>query len=573
MDPAVPFSLAHFWKASTFQQVDLSYHAFAPIVMADPRHAVPTHDDRTVFVEAVIAEVDRVTEPKPDWKLFSAVIIYCPPMGDLFGGGAFRTPDDNYLPAAVFDEAARFDQVCQEVGHAFGLDHELVLANGVDQEYGCPYSVMSAAGDYWFDRGLIGDLPGTVPPHAHPQRIVGPYVPAAHLYVNAYRPVDPNGFFKQPGSVIEVPATYTTKPTGLTLVARDVAVGAWPARRPVLGVVNDGLTWYFLELRRKAAGYEDGIPAAVVTVLSAQFSGGAWGRLHFLGQLDLQAGAGDLDYHSFKSHFVVRVLSSEPDFSEVSLIVAGGDSWKNFAVGFAPPNVKKTEVSTSEWQTVLTTPCPAFPKKEYSYRTHTNTVFQVWQAQSYGYESPSYRWYLGNVWLDPAVPALRRLDVVCRDVNGSEYGAPQLRTIDVVAVATGSRLDLAVGAPYADIDLPIRVEVNETSREVMRNLYPVSSATISAAIDNLEIEWDEAYQQAQWNCWKKYISDKAKVVIPFEPRRPRRDRRPQYVDITPERLVRDLMYRDPRIAIEVANEIARATDLPVPTVIADALER
>lgn len=458
MDPAVQFSLAHFWKATTFQQVDMSYHSFAPVVLADPRHHPPTHEDRNVFVQAVLAEVDRVTEPKPDWKLFSATIIYCPPMHDLFGGGAFKTPDGNYIPAAVFDELAQFDEVCQEVGHALGLNHEVVYTNGAEQEYGCPYSVMSAKADFAFDRGLIPDLPGTVPPQQHPQRVVGPYVPAAHLFVNTQRPVDPNGIFNQPGSVVQVPATYTTKPHHFTLVARDVAAAAWPLRRPALGVISDGLTWYFLELRRRGGGYDAEIPHAVVTVLSAQFSGGAWGRLRFLGQLDLQAGAGDLDYHSFKSHFVVRVLDSAPDFSEVAVSVAGGDGWKNFAVEFADPNVHRPAVTVSPWQTAVTTPCPAFAKKEYSYRTHTYTTFQVWQAQSYGYESPSYRWYLGNLWLDPALPGHRDVEVACRSLDGFGFSAPKLRIIGVRVAVNGSRLELAVDEPYADIDIPIRVE-------------------------------------------------------------------------------------------------------------------
>jgi hypothetical protein len=42
MDPAVPFSMAHYWKLSTFQQVDLSYFLFPPVVVNDPRTIVAT---------------------------------------------------------------------------------------------------------------------------------------------------------------------------------------------------------------------------------------------------------------------------------------------------------------------------------------------------------------------------------------------------------------------------------------------------------------------------------------------------------------------------------------------------
>jgi len=255
------------------------------------------------------------------------------------------------------------------------------------------------------------------------------------------------------------------------------------------------------------------------------------------------------------------------------LSVAGGDAWKNFAVEFADPNVHRLEVAASPWQNAVTMPCPAFAKAEYSYRTHTYTTFQVWQAQSNGYESPSYRWYLGNLWLDPASPGHREVEVACRSLDGSQFAAPTLRTIGVTVAVMGSRPELLVDAPYADIDIPIRVEINESSPEVMRNLYPERSATLSTSIDNLEVEWDAEYLQAFENCWKKYLTDKRKVTIPIEHRAPRRDRRPQYLEVAPERLIRDLLDRDPRAAVEVAAEIAKVANLPVKTVLADAFER
>ena len=119
MDPAVPFSMANYWKVSTFQQVDLSYFLFPAVVVNDPRKG----KDRDQLVRAVLNEVDRVS--KPDWDLFDRCIIFFAQSTDLFGGGTHQAPNGKMITAAVFDVASRFDQVCQEVGHTFGLKREL----------------------------------------------------------------------------------------------------------------------------------------------------------------------------------------------------------------------------------------------------------------------------------------------------------------------------------------------------------------------------------------------------------------------------------------------------------------
>ena len=64
MDPAIPFSLAHYWKLSTFQQIDMSFFLFPEVVVNDPRKN--KDDDRIQLVQAVLKEVDRVS--KPDWS-------------------------------------------------------------------------------------------------------------------------------------------------------------------------------------------------------------------------------------------------------------------------------------------------------------------------------------------------------------------------------------------------------------------------------------------------------------------------------------------------------------------------
>ena len=223
MDPAIPFSMANYWKVSTFQQVDLSYFLFPAVVVNDPRKG--NAEDRDQLVRAVLNEVDRVS--KPDWNLFDRCIIFFAQQTDLFGGGTHKAPNGKMITAAVFDLMSGFDQACQEVGHTFGLQHELGAwyydsYGNYTNEYGCPYSVMSAAANLSFNRAPDPRLPGVEGP-TNPQRVVGPYLPTVHLYINQYHAVNPNGVFNHPDTVTYLPATYEHTPTTVRLVARDAA--------------------------------------------------------------------------------------------------------------------------------------------------------------------------------------------------------------------------------------------------------------------------------------------------------------------------------------------------------------
>jgi hypothetical protein len=175
----------------------------------------------------------------------------------------------------VFDLLSQFDATCQEVGHALGLKHELDR-QGV-AEYGCPYSVMSAMSDMSFERPFDNRLPGVLGP-ANPARIAGPYIPAAHLYINQNRPVNPRGAFNDASTVTYVSAAYEHTPQRIRLVARDAALAAWPSRRPVLAVlppVVPGGDTYFLELRRADSEYDQAITTATVVLLAGNFFSGS----------------------------------------------------------------------------------------------------------------------------------------------------------------------------------------------------------------------------------------------------------------------------------------------------------
>src|SRR5262249_41946095 len=316
MNPSIPFSVAHYWKTSTFQQVDFSNVVFPPVIVNDPR--TKAADDRDKLVVAVLNAVDQASHP--DWNQFDRCIIFFAQQTDLFGGGTHRAPNGKMICAAVFDLQSGFDSTCQEVGHTLGLQHELGAwyydtDGNYTNEYGCPYSVMSAAGDLTFERAIDPKLPGTLP--TDPQRTIGPYLPAAHLYINQYRAVNPSGVFNPPDTVTYVPVSYEYTPASVRLFARDAAIAAWPTRRTVLVVVPPivpGGDTHFLELRRPDGAYDRGIGNASITILAANFFSGSGAvadvsslRLRYVGRIDLQSTDGDLDYHSFSGHFVVRV--------------------------------------------------------------------------------------------------------------------------------------------------------------------------------------------------------------------------------------------------------------------------
>lgn len=238
LDPNIPFSLAHYWTRTSFMGADMRYILFPPVVVNDPRPDTPPGGDaRDRLVRAVLDQVTSVSDP--DWDLFDQFLICFAQQTDMFGGGGYALKtrpgsDRSVITGAVVDINSPFDGICQEVGHGFGLEHELNFAGG---EYGCPYSVMSASGQgSSFERPLDARLPqGTMPvgkpatyfgpPTDDPERVVGPYIPAVQFYVTGFGP------FKHPDSIVKVPPTYAQVPFTFRIEALDAAISSWPQRR------------------------------------------------------------------------------------------------------------------------------------------------------------------------------------------------------------------------------------------------------------------------------------------------------------------------------------------------------
>lgn len=578
MDPAVPFSMANYWKASTFHQVDLSYFLFPAVEVNDPRKGNLALRDE--LVRAVLDEVDRVS--KPDWDLFDRCIIFFAQSTDLFGGGTHKAPNGKLITAAVFDLESGFDQVCQEVGHTFGLQHELGAwyydsYGNYTNEYGCPYSVMSAASNLFLVRAPDPRLPGVAGP-TNPQRVIGPYLPTVHLYINQYHAVNPNGVFNHPDTVTYLPATYEQTPATVRLVARDAAIAAWPSRRTVLAVVASivpGGDTHFLELRRKDGLYDGGIGKASIIITAANFFTGSGAvpdpsmiRIRYIDRIDLEGVEGDLDYHSFSGRFVVRVTSTNDDFAAVNLTVAGGNAWQSFSLTLDNPVTNRVPAGTGAWESAVVSPCPVYEKREYYYRVNTFETFQVLRAHSSGYEKPHYAWYLENVLLNSAASPTVALDVPCRDVNGHEKSSPGVHRVNCTFKIDGGKLEFNTAGAFADITFMVRAVVSESSPEVMKNYYPVRSLFATVRVENLAVEWDSEYRADFEACWKAFL--KAKSQNKIGPRDLIPDPRPPWGDqIGIRELIRDLAVRDHRSAYAVAAVLARRVGVPTEDVLED----
>ncbi|SDD73167.1 hypothetical protein SAMN05216345_11494 [Cupriavidus sp. YR651] len=575
MDPNIPFSMAHFWRTATFQQVDMANVIFPPVTVNDPRTGAA--DDRDRLVRAVLVAVENASHP--NWNQFDRCIIFFAQQTDLFGGGAHKAPNGKLITAAVFDLLSGFDQTCQEVGHAFGLSHELDAAYN---EYGCPYSIMSAAADFSFDRGPNPLLPGVQGP-TNPARIVGPYIPAAHLYINQYRAVNPNGVFNHLDSVEYVPATYAQTPVNVRLYARDVAIGAWPNRRKVLVVVPPnvpGGDTHFLELRRKDSSYDAGIGNASIILLAGNFFVGSGAvpdpaavRLRFVGRIDLEAAAGDLDFHSFSGHFVVRVSDFAPGFASVNLSIGGGNAWQDFRITLEETMTNVLPVGTGDWHRALVAPCPIGATREFNFRVKTFRTFLVLQARSAGYEAPAYSWKVHGIPLNPAAGNTLNLQVQCRDNSGHMMNAPAMHPVQCTFTVNGGRLELMIDGALADIVLGIEVTVNESSPSVMKNYYPSRTLWTTVRADNLAIEWDGEYQAAAEACWrrlKKLSNQIPELVIP--PHGNPGDPDPPYFEkIGVRELIRVLVASDPFVARTVAGVVADRAAVSVEQVLEAAL--
>ena len=521
-------------------------------------------DPRVTLVNGVIAAVTKAFSP--DWNVFDKILIVGAQKTDQFGGGLYQVPvgdSQKNVPAAVVDVLSPFSNICQELGHAFGLDHEL---NYKGDEYKSPYSVMSSEGygdaRSSFERPVDSRLPigKPVPPKISAvntqdvQRIIGPYITPVQFSLKGM------GTFNDPQTVYRVPNSYATAPHTFRLTAVDVCIDSWPARKRMLAVLPPQVAsgdLYYLELRRNH-GYDaalsvdgsTGAPVALVIHTVSQITG----RVQYVGRIALAAAPGDMDYHSYKGFFAVRVGSFEKDFSSCSVTVGGGNFWKYLGVGFDDVVASYEPHLGIGWQTADMTPCFLFPKSPHHYRNRFRSTTLTIRATSFGYERPNYQWFLNDELLNPAGHSITQSLHVQHPESG-QLSDPRSENVPFEYSLAQNVLKLACHAPFANIRAGIKVLVNETSPEVLKNLYPDRSLWTSVDIDNVEIEHDQAYIDEVKECARriKGINDKYSLSDTPVPRRV--DPGPKFGEETLE-LINALILSNPVAANAAISELA-----------------
>lgn len=567
LNPAIPYSLAHFWSRTSLFQADLGYFLFAPIVLKDPRVDLAAGaDPRQALVDGVLAEVTRAFSP--DWNVFDKALIVGAQQTDQFGGGGpYQVPTANgmkTIQAAVVDVLSPFSNICQELGHAFALDHEL---NYRSDEYQSPYSVMSSelygGSTSSFERPVDSRLPvgKPVPPDISAvntqdvQRIIGPYItPVQFSRKNL-------GSFNDPQTVYRVPESYGATPHTFRLTAVDACIDSWPSRRRMLAVLPPqapGGDEYYLELRRNrsydaglSADGSTGPPVALVIHSVSQTTG----RVVYQDRVALTATPGDLDYHSYKGFFAVRVGAFERDFSECTVTVGGGNFWKYLGVGFDDIVASYEPHPGIGWETAEMTPCFLFPKARHAYRNHFRSTLLTIRATSFGYERPNYQWFLNDHPLSPTAHSIAQTLNV-QQATGGALADPRAELIVFEYAITQNVLKLTCHAPFANIRAGIKVLVNESSPQVLQSLYPDRSLWTSVDIDNVDIEHDQAYLDEQKECARRIrgINDKFSISDMAVPRRV--DPGPRFGEETLE-LINALVLSNPVAASAAIGELAR----------------
>lgn len=521
MDPAIPFSMAHYWKTTTFAQVDMSYVLFPPITIARPQPTPPamawlSNDEfRAALTKAVFNELHRASNP--DWSSFDRCIIFCAPPGtDESGGGLVFTPGETFVVTSVFSSTSTFGIAAQEVGHALGLQHERDASGLV--EYGCPYSVMSARRDRAFFRPFDARLPGTTAP-SDPSRTCGPLIPAAHLYINERRTVNPYAAINHADSVTYVSVDYAESPQRVRLVARDIAMAAWPARQPFLVVIPPIMPagdTYFLELRRADTGYDQGIGGPVVVVLAGNFFNGSTAvsdtstiLLKYQGVLDLTSG--DLDFQSADRGFVAQIQSVAADFGAVDLLIRSGGGPGSFGVRLGEPVETRTRVAASGWTTVEVSACRSYPKRPYAYRTTTFSTHQAFTARSLGYQRPRYRWYINDVEVASG-PGVTTVSARCERFDLGKVSAASTESITCATSVSDNTMEFTVTEAFYDMDLTVRVVVSEATVPPGASV-PERAAMVTAQCGNVDPEWDSAFQADRAACLREAIEMESGIAI------------------------------------------------------------
>lgn len=331
MQPLLPFSLGDFWWSCSQALFSVDCTIYPPIVITDPRiGAAPGNGpQRSALVNGSIAAA--TSQVSPDWDHTDIVMFWYAQPTDMFGGGSYAVPlrrgGTKNIPATVVDIASPFDSACQELGHSFGLNHEV---DDAGRDYASPYSVMSARHVTEFVRAADARLPDGIkildpndPMFNNPaQRIIGPALPAAQLYKYTN--------FRHTPKAIQLSDGYKHTPAVVVLYALNYMVRHPEGPLPILAWFwsNAGEARVFtVEFRRGGHGYDTAIgtsgrPAGLVV-----HSINPDDRVRYEGVVPVSSVAPRTDWHSAAGNFSLRLLDVDSATEFVKFVVFGGDGW------------------------------------------------------------------------------------------------------------------------------------------------------------------------------------------------------------------------------------------------------
>lgn len=461
LNPSIPFSLANFWWESSWGYFDLRTQLFPPQVLADPRPAV-TVANRPMLVNAVLAQAETLFHPA--WEQFDIALIWCAQPTDQFGGGGpypvpLASGGSKSIAACVVDLGSPFDGVCEELGHAFGLQHELDFTTSAeiaahDTDYKDPYSVMSArrygGAQPDFLRPSIAGLPDGSPLQSPYDRfnqlpagrIVGPMLTPAQLLMFPW--------FGESAHVVSVPQTYRQGPVTVKLYALDHARAlASTATLPVMAAIDPVGTsyWHTFEFRRHGQRYDQAIgdgnpPAGIVMHAVSAIDG----LVRYTGVLPL--GGGDLDIRT--ALFTARLVEVDPDDEWVKFTLFGGSFADQRAVSLESPVVQATDIPGPAVEVLIDQPCLA---GSYTFQKISTDYAWTQIATSYGFDAPRYRWYLNDVLLTESPVSYQALTLgiemfIPPDPTMFDAKVPKAVAVNFTYRLSGNRLDLRLaGSP------------------------------------------------------------------------------------------------------------------------------
>ncbi|GAA4353785.1 hypothetical protein GCM10023145_20740 [Angustibacter luteus] len=335
MQPLRMYSLGNFWFLSSRGLYALDHTLYPPVLSTQTPPSAPA--GRPAFESAVAAEV--TSQVHPDWDATDVLLLWFAQPTGWWGGGQVDVPGSGGTKkvfVTVVDRSTPFDAACQELGHSFELQHEVLedsaaAANATGgHPYASPYSTMSSrrygyeAVDPEFlrpaDAGLPDGGPNAEAPHLTlpANWITGPRLTGAQLLS---KPA-----FRDSPSVIHLDGGYADDPVTLRLYALNHRLpdSGLPVVLTLPSNRRDGRR-YAVELRRGGWDYdqalgEPGAPPEGLVVHSTN----ADQSIRYDGVAPLELASTMVDWPCTAGDFSLRLLGVDAHHEFVDVQVRGG---------------------------------------------------------------------------------------------------------------------------------------------------------------------------------------------------------------------------------------------------------